>query len=184
MQDIPLILSAKTFPTETGLKLEFLLSSYIKREDVSSWIEQENWFILNFYNIIRPDTDFFKNMITYPVREVQQSWLQNSNSLQLSIQINRSIGIFDVIIHDEGRKINIIITYSDFVDSKEANPSFIFPDPKISQKKFASIILERFKRKDFFRNYMRYKRSSNLRRWTHGRNFTIRKLDRCFTRLA
>ena len=101
---------------------------------MSSWIEQENWFILNFYNIIRPDTDFFKNMITYPVREVQQSWIQNSNSLQLSIQINRSIGIFDVIIHDEGRKINIIITYSDFVDSKEANPSFIFPDPKISQK--------------------------------------------------
>ena len=134
MQDMPLILSAKTMPTETGLKLEFLLSSYIKREDVSSWIEQENWFILNFYNIIRPDTDFFKNMIIYPVREVQQSWLQNSNSLQLSIQINRSIGIFDVIVHDEGRKINIIITYSDFVDSKEANPSFIFPDPKISQK--------------------------------------------------
>ena len=112
MQDMPLILSAKTLPTETGLKLEFLLSSYIKREDVSSWIEQENWFILNFYNIIRPDTDFFKNMITYPVREVQQSWLQNSNSLQLSIQINRGIGIFDVIIHDKGRKINIIITYN------------------------------------------------------------------------
>lgn len=135
MQDMPLILSAKTLPTETGVKLEFFLSSYITREDVSSWIEQENWFILNFYNIIRPDPDFFKNMITYPVREVEQTWLQNSNSLQLSIQVNRSIGIFDVIIHDEGRKINIVITYSDFVDAKEANPSFIFPDPKISQKK-------------------------------------------------
>ncbi len=134
MQDMPLILSAKSVSTETGVKLEFLLSSYIKKEDVSSWIEQENWFILNFYNIIRPDSDFFKSLIKYPIREVQQSWIQNSNSLQLSIQINRSIGIFDVIIHDEGRKINIIITYSDFVDAKEANPSFIFPNPKIAQK--------------------------------------------------
>ena len=134
-QDMPLILSAKTFPTETGLKLEFLFSSYIKREDVSSWIEQENWFILNFYNIIRPDPNFFKDMVSYPVREVQREWLQNSNSLQLSIQINRGIGIFDVIIHDEGKKVILVLTYSDFVEAKEANPSFIFPDPKNSQKK-------------------------------------------------
>ena len=134
-QDMPLILSAKTSPSETGLRLEFVLSSYIKREDVSSWIEQENWFMLNFYNIIRPDPDFFKNMITYPVREVQQNWLQNANALQLSIQVNRTIGVFDVIIHDEGRKVIVVLTYSDFIEAKEANPSFIFPDKKVSQKK-------------------------------------------------
>ena len=54
-QDMPLVLSSKTFPTETGVKLVFIVSSYIKKEDVSSWIEQGNWFILNFYNIIRPE---------------------------------------------------------------------------------------------------------------------------------
>ena len=134
-QDMPLILSSKTVPIETGVKLEFLVSSFIKKEDVSSWIEQDNWFILNFYNIIRPETGFFKNLITYPIREVEQRWIQNSNSLQLSIQINRSIGIFDVLIHDEGRKIDIVITYSDFVEAKELNPSFVFPDLKESKKK-------------------------------------------------
>ena len=134
-QDMPLILSSKTLPIETGVKLEFLVSSFIKKEDVSSWIEQDNWFILNFYNIIRPETGFFKNLITYPIRKVEQSWIQNSNSLQLSIQINRSIGIFDVLIHDEGRKIDIVITYSDFVEAKELNPSFVFPDLKESKKK-------------------------------------------------
>lgn len=134
-QDMPLILSSKTVPIETGVKLEFLVSSFIKKEDVSSWIEQDNWFILNFYNIIRPETGFFKNLITYPIREVEQSWIQNSNSLQLSIQISRSIGIFDVLIDDEGRKIDIVITYSDFVEAKELNPSFVFPDLKESKKK-------------------------------------------------
>ena len=134
-QDMPLILSSKTTPTETGIRFEFLLSSYIKREDVSSWIEQENWFILNFYNVIRPESEFFNNLITYPVRKVDQSWIQNSNSLQLSIQINRSIGIFDVLIHDKGRKIEIVITYSDFIEAKEKNPSYVFPDLKDSKKK-------------------------------------------------
>lgn len=134
-QDMPLILSSKTTPTETGIRFEFLLSSYIKRDDVSSWIEQENWFILNFYNVIRPKSEFFNNLITYPVRKVDQSWIQNSNSLQLSIQINRSIGIFDVLIHDKGRKIEIVITYSDFIEAKEKNPSYVFPDLKDSKKK-------------------------------------------------
>ena len=134
-QDMPLILSSKTTPTETGIRFEFLLSSNIKREDVSSWIEQENWFILNFYNVIRPESEFFNNLITYPVRKVDQSWIQNSNSLQLSIQINRSIGIFDVLIHDKGRKIEIVITYSDFIEAKEKNPSYVFPDLKDSKKK-------------------------------------------------
>ena len=134
-QDMPLILSSKTTPTETGIRFEFLLSSYIKRDDVSSWIEQENWFILNFYNVIRPESEFFKNLITYPVRKVDQSWIQNSNSLQLAIQINRSIGIFDVLIHDKGRKIEIVITYSDFIEAKEKNPSYVFPDLKDSKKK-------------------------------------------------
>jgi len=74
-------------------------------------------------------------LITYPVRKVEQSWIQNSNSLQLSIQINRSIGIFDVLIHDEGRSVSIVITYSDFIEAKDVNPSFVFPDFKNSQKK-------------------------------------------------
>ncbi len=134
-QDLPLILSSKSMPTETGIKLEFVLSSNIKKDDVSSWIEQDNWLILNFYNIIRPEPKFFKNLITYPIREVEQIWLQNSNSLQLSIQVNRSIGIFDVLIHDEGRNVSIVITFSDFIEAKEVNPSFVFPDLKNSQKK-------------------------------------------------
>ena len=87
----------------------------------------------NLISMIEPFS--FKNLITYPVREVEENWIQNSNSLQLSIQINRSIGIFDVLIHDEGRKIDIVITYSDFVEAKDSNPSFAFPDLKDSKKK-------------------------------------------------
>jgi len=132
-QDLPVALSSKIEATETGLRIEFEFSSHIERADVSSWIEQKNWFILNFYNIIRPDSDFFRNLISYPIQDIQQNWSQNS--LQLSIQISRSIGMFDVLLDDLRSKVVIVLTYADYVEEKEVNPSFVFPNPKDAQKR-------------------------------------------------
>ena len=131
-QDLPVILSSKTEVTETGLRIEFQFSSHIERADVSSWIEQKNWFILNFYNIIRPGSDYFRDLISYPIQDIQQNWSQNS--LQLSIQTSRSIGMFDVLLDDLRSKVVIVLTFSDYVEEKEINPSFVFPDPKDAQK--------------------------------------------------
>lgn len=132
-QDLPSILSSKVQPIKTGLKIEFNFSSYVEKADVSSWIEQENWFIINFYNVIRPDSDFFKELILYPIQDVQQVWSQNS--LQLSIQISRGIGMFDVMLDNENQNVLLVLTYSDFVKDKDVNPSFVFPELKNSQKK-------------------------------------------------
>ena len=109
-QDLPVLLSSKSEETETGLRIEFQFSSHIERADVSSWIEQKNWFILNFYNIIRPEPDFFQNISSYPIQDIQQSWSQNA--LQLSIQISLSIGMFDVIIDDKNNLVSIVLTLS------------------------------------------------------------------------
>ena len=132
-QDLPVVLSSKIEATETGLRIEFEFSSHIERSDVSSWIEQKNWFSLNFYNIIRPDPDYFRNLISYPIQDIQQNWSQNS--LQLSIQISRSIGMFDVLLDDLRSKVVIVLTYADYVEEKEVNPSFVFPNPKDAQKR-------------------------------------------------
>ena len=132
-KDMPVILSTDTESTDTGLIIKFELSSFIERADVSSWIEQKNWFILNFYNIIRPVPNFFSNIVVYPINEIQETWSQNS--LQLALQINHDIGIFDVILNNEGRLVQIVLTYSDFVEDREINPSFVFPDIKDAQKK-------------------------------------------------
>ena len=132
-QDLPFFVSSKMNTTETGLRMEFELSSLIERSDISSWIEQKNWFLLNFYNVIKPEVTFFNDLIAYPVQDVQQLWSQSS--LQLSIQINREIGMFDVILDDEGKKVIIVLTFSDYVKEKEVNPSFVFPNPKDAKKK-------------------------------------------------
>ena len=131
-QDLPVIVSSNVEVNETGLKIKFEFSSYIERADISSWIEQENWFILNFYNIIMPQSEFFEGMINYPVENIQQNWSQNS--LQLSFQINRDIGMFDVLLDNRNQSLEIILTYSDYVKEKEVNPSFVFPDLKDAQK--------------------------------------------------
>ena len=132
-QDIPTILSSSIEETEKGIKIEFQLSSYIERSDISSWIEKDNWFILNFYNIIKPSPNFFSDIIIYPINDIQQTWSQNS--LQLAMYLNRSIGIFDVILNNEDNIVELFLTYADFVAAKEVNPSFVFPNPKDAQKK-------------------------------------------------
>ena len=43
--------------------------------------------------------------------------------------------MFNKLGHDQGRKVLIVLTYSDHVEEKEVNPSFVFPDLKDAQKK-------------------------------------------------
>jgi len=131
-QDIPTILSTNVDKTQTGLVIKFQLSSYIERSDISSWIERDNWFILNVYNIIRPEEGFFSNMIQYPIDDIQQNWSQNA--LQLSLHINQNIGRFDVILGNENKTFEVVLTYSSFIADKEKTPSFVFPDLKDAQK--------------------------------------------------
>ena len=131
-QEMPTIELVNSESIETGIKLNFYLSQPIKRSDIAGWIEQDNWFILNFYNIIKPDSGFMKNVATYPIQDIQQVWAQNS--IQLSIQIGRKIGSSDVVIHDNGTKVLVVITYADYIQAKDVNPSFVFPNPKDAQK--------------------------------------------------
>lgn len=131
-QEMPTIELVNSESIETGIKLNFYLSQPIKRSDIAGWIEQDNWFILNFYNIIKPDSGFMKNVATYPIQDIQQVWTQNS--IQLSIQIGRKIGSSDVVIHDNGTKVLVVITYADYIQAKDVNPSFVFPNPKDAQK--------------------------------------------------
>lgn len=131
-QEMPTIEFANSESQETGLKLDFLLSGPIDRGDIAGWIEQDNWFILNFYNIIRPDTAFMNEVASYPIRDIQQVW--TNKSLQLSFQVARKIGAFDVVLHDNGRKVLIVLTFADHVRAKDVNPSFVFPNPNDAQK--------------------------------------------------
>ena len=131
-QGMPTIDFVKTESLETGLKMDFFLSSSIDRKDVSGWIDQENWFILNFYNIIRPDSNFIKSISTYPIQDIQKVW--TNNTMQLTIQIARKIGSSDVIVHSDGKAVSLILTFKDFTQEKDVNPSFVFPNPNDAKK--------------------------------------------------
>jgi hypothetical protein len=131
-QDMPTILFANSESRESGLNIEFLLSEPAQRQDVSGWIEQDNWFMVNFYNIIKPDSNFLNDVVTYPIRDVQQTWA--NNSLQISIQVARKIGSSDVIFHEDGQRVLIALTYADFIEPKDVNPSYVFPNPNKAKK--------------------------------------------------
>ncbi len=136
-------LGAQTFPKiehleinekDTGLQIELLFSGPLGSEDVSSWIEQRKWFILNFYNIEHPNSGFGVTYTKFPVVEILQV-KTSDNALQLSFHIGRPLGSFDVIRLDEENRIIIVLVYADFVEPKDVNPSFIFPELKDAQRK-------------------------------------------------
>ena len=131
-QEMPTIDIANSESGETNIKLNFFLSKPIQRTDIAGWIEQENWFILNFYHIIQPDSSFTRNLTSYPIQDIQQDW--SNNSLQLSFHSARKIGSSDVVLHDNGQKVLVVLTYADFVRPKDVNPSFVFPNLKDAQK--------------------------------------------------
>ena len=99
-----------------------------------SWIEQRKWFILNFYNIEHPNSGFGVTYTKFPVVEILQV-KTSDNALQLSFHIGRPLGSFDVIRLDEENRILIVLVYADFVEPKDVNPSFIFPELKDAQRK-------------------------------------------------
>ena len=131
-QQMPSIDFAKSESLETGLKIEFYLTSPLQRKDVSGWIEQEKWFILNFYNVIKPDSNFVRNISDYPIQDIQQVW--TNNSLQITFQIAREIGSSDVILHNDGKAVTVSITFQDYIQDKDVNPSFVFPNPNDAKR--------------------------------------------------
>ena len=131
-QEMPAMLFVKSESQIAGLNVEFLLSSPLQREDISGWIEQENWFIINFYNIIKPNPGIFNDVVLYPILDVQQAW--SNNSLQVSIQTAQKIGASDIVFHNEDKRIIIALTYKDFIESKEINPSYVIPNPNEAKK--------------------------------------------------
>ena len=56
-------------------KNKFFFSSYVEKQMFSSWIEQENWFIINFYNIIRLIQIFLMEMVSYPMQSYIKFWI-------------------------------------------------------------------------------------------------------------
>ena len=53
-QSYPTIEYLSVDARESGFTFEFLLSDSISSNDVSSWIERDNWLMLIFYNVEIP----------------------------------------------------------------------------------------------------------------------------------
>ena len=132
-QDMPTVVYSNSQSLETGINIEFVLSDIIDRSDITGWLEQDNWFTINFYNIIKPNLDFTDNINSYPIQKIEKTW--SKNGLQLSLQVARKIGSFDIVLIDNNQKVILSLKFSEYAEEKVINPSFVFPDDKDARKK-------------------------------------------------
>jgi len=121
---------------DKGLNIEFIFSSAIGNNDISGWIDREKWLNLNIYNIKSPPRGFFSEYIRYPIQEIQNSI--SVDAVQITIHLSRPLKSFDLVRHLNSNEVLISILYDKENydgESAEIKQSFIFPDPKDSQKK-------------------------------------------------
>ncbi|MBH10403.1 MAG: hypothetical protein CMG74_08665 [Candidatus Marinimicrobia bacterium] len=121
---------------DKGLNIEFIFSDAIGNNDISGWIDREKWLTLNLYNIKPPEKDFFSSYISYPIQEIQNS--MSVDAVQISIHLTQPLKSFDIIRHINSNEVLISILYDQGNydgESAEIKQSFVFPDPKSSQKK-------------------------------------------------
>ena len=52
-QDMPTVVYSNSQSLETGINIEFVLSDIIDRSDITGWLEQDNWFTINFYFVYK-----------------------------------------------------------------------------------------------------------------------------------
>jgi len=132
-KSLPTIELLKVQSKETGVEIEFMMDDTLNRENVSGWIDQDNWFLLNFYSVTPTSAEFFSQYTYYPIQSIHTE--SDNFNQQISIQVAKKIGMFDLTLSENGFTVLLVLTYSEFVQQKDVNPSFVFPDSKDAQKK-------------------------------------------------
>ncbi len=121
---------------DKGLDITFQFSDVLGNNDISGWIDRNQWLTFNLYNINQPGKDFFSKFIIYPIQEIRQS--KSMDAVQISIHLTKTIKSFDVIRHLNSSEILIKVQFDEGNydgDVVEIKQSFIFPDRKGAQKR-------------------------------------------------
>ena len=97
---------------------------------------------------------FFDNINSYPIQKIEKKW--SKNGLQLSLQVARKIGSFDIVLIDNNQKVLLSLKFSEYAEEKVINPSFVFPDGKDARKKTHPLSWKDDRQRTMLLNYLRY----------------------------
>lgn len=104
------IIHADILSEPTGVEVTILFDRTIDRDDISGWIDRQNWFTLSLFNVSLSSPDIIKKKFNYPLLSVDVA--ETDGSIQIIFHTARTIDSYQLIRHAKGKNLLAVLKYS------------------------------------------------------------------------
>ncbi len=91
------------------VEITFIFDEIIDRDDVSGWIDRNNYFTLSLFNVSMGSRDLFSKKYKYPLISVETA--DSDGSVQIIFNTARVLDSYQLIRHSKGKNLLVILNY-------------------------------------------------------------------------
>ena len=91
------------------VEIAFIFDEIIDRDDVSGWIDRNNYFTLSLFNVSMGSRDLFSKKYKYPLISVETA--DSDGSVQIIFNTARVLDSYQLIRHSKGKNLLVILNY-------------------------------------------------------------------------
>ena len=91
------------------VEITFIFDEIIDRDDVSGWIDRNNYFTLSLFNVSMDSRDLFSKKYKYPLISVETA--DSDGSVQIIFNTARVLDSYQLIRHSKGKNLLVILNY-------------------------------------------------------------------------
>ena len=91
------------------VEVTFIFDEIIDRDDVSGWIDRNNYFTLSLFNVSIGSRDLFSKKYKYPLISVETA--DSDGSVQIIFNTARVLDSYQLIRHSKGKNLLVILNY-------------------------------------------------------------------------
>ena len=110
------IIHADIISESEKMEATFIFDQVIDRDDVSGWIDRNNYFTLSLFNVSFDSKKTLNRDLKYPLISIETA--DTDESVQIIFHTAREIESYQLIRHSKGKNVLIILNYLD----KEKQP--------------------------------------------------------------
>ena len=91
------------------VEITFIFDEIIDRDDVSGWIDRNNYFTLSLFNVSMGSKDIFSKKYNYPLISVETA--DTDGSVQIIFNTARVLDSYQLIRHSKGKNLLVVLNY-------------------------------------------------------------------------
>ena len=103
------IVHADILSESDKIEITFVFDEIIDRDDVSGWIDRNNYFTLSLFNVSMSSNEIFDKKFKYPLLSVESA--DTDGSVQIIFNTARALDGYQLIRHSKGKNLLVILNY-------------------------------------------------------------------------